>query len=210
MVLTVLAPVDITSGLMARWLFNQTGGTVAQDSSGNANNGAISNGYWWNSGPGSALWFNGSSNVSVNESASLEMTNQLTVAFWLDPNANTNLDPRVIDKLYDWDVKLNGTNNHPQLEASGQYAILNCSLPLNTWHHIAFTYSNGVVSGYVDGVLVPFLENTFSGSGTLAQWAYGLYLGTDGTNPLIGSLSDVRVYNRALGAADVAALFAAK
>jgi hypothetical protein len=206
----VTAAVDITSGLVANWLSNQTSGTVAQDSSGNGNSGAIANGYWWNSGPGAALWFNGSSNVSVNESATLELSNQLTVSFWLDPNANSNTDPRVIDKLYDWDVKLNGADRHPQLEASGQYAILNYSLPLNTWHHIAFTYSNGVVSGYVDGVSVPFLENTFSGTGTLAQWAYGLYLGTDGTNPLIGSLSDVRVYNRALGAADIAALFAAK
>jgi hypothetical protein len=90
------------------------------------------------------------------------------------------------------------------------YAILNYPLALQTWHNIVFTYSSGVVKGYVDGVAVPFLQNTFTGSGTLPQWAYGLYLATDGTNALIGSMSDVRLYNRALSPADVAALYLAK
>ena len=136
----------------------------------------------------------------------------MTVSFWLRPSANSNLDPRVITKLYDWDVKLNGSNRYPQFTAAaGQYAILNYSLPLITWHQVAFTFSNGTVKGYVDGAPVSFLENTFTGTETLAQWAYGLYLATDAsqTNPYIGSLNDVRIYNRAMSDADVAALYAA-
>jgi hypothetical protein len=146
----------------------------------------------------------------VSESASLEMTNQLSVSFWLRPSANANLDPRVISKLYDWDVKLNGTNRYPQLTVGEHYAILNYSLPLIAWHHVVFTFSAGVVKGYVDGVQVPFLTNTFTGTETIPQWMYGLYLGTDPSqsNSYIGSLSDVRVYNRALSGADIAALYA--
>jgi hypothetical protein len=140
------------------------------------------------------------------------MMNQLTVAFWLDPNANQNLDPCVIEKLYDWDVKLTGSNRFPQFTShGGGYAALNYSLPLNTWHHIVFTFNLGSVRGYVDGAPVAFLSNTFS-AGILPQWAAGLSIGTDSSksNYLIGSLDDVRVYNRALSAADVAALYAAK
>ncbi len=75
---------------------------------------------------------------------------------------------------------------------------------------MVFTFSTGVIKGYVDGTPVSFLENTFTGTETLAQWAYGLYLATDPsqTNSYIGSLNDVRVYNRALSDADVAALYA--
>jgi hypothetical protein len=205
---------DITTGLVARWKLNEMAGTVANDSSGLGNTGAIHNGYWWTSVHGPCLWLNGPGDyISVAEKASLEMTNALTVAFWLDPNANSNLDPRVVAKLYDWDVKLSGANRYPQFTAAaGQYAILNYSLPLNTWHHLTFTFANGVVKGYVDGVAAPFLQNTFNGTGTLAPWAYGLFLGTDAsqTNSLIGSLADIRLFNRALTAADVAALYASK
>ncbi len=203
---------DITTGMVADWKLNENGGNYAYDSSGNVNTATLYNPTWWTSDYGPTVWFSGSGSfASVSEAASLEQTNQLTVSFWLRPSANSNLDPRVIAKLYDWDVKLNGSNRYPQFTAAaGQYAILNYSLPLITWHHVVFTFSTGVVKGYVDGTPVSLLENTFTGTETLAQWAYGLYLATDSsqTNSYIGSLNDVRVYNRALSDADVAALYA--
>jgi hypothetical protein len=206
-------PSDITTGLAARWTMTEGSGSYANDSSGHGNAATLYNSpYWWTTTYGMALWFNGSAYGSVAENPSIEMTNQLTVSFWLDPNANANQDPRVIEKLYDWDVKLSGPNRFPQLTShGGGYATLNYSLPLNTWHHIVFTFNLGAVHGYVDGAPVAFLNNTFT-SGILPQWAAGLYLGTDSStsNYLIGSLDDVRVYNRALRAADVATLYAAK
>jgi hypothetical protein len=201
---------DITSGLVAQWKLNEGGGTTAYDASGHVNTATLYNPTWWSSDYGTTAWFSGSNSFgSAAETASLEQTNQLTVAFWVRPSTNSNMDPRVISKLYDWDVKLNGTNRNPQLTAAaGQYAVLNYALPLITWHHVVFTFSTGTVKGYVDGVQVPLLSNTFTGTETLAQWAYGLYLATDSsqTNAYIGSLNDVRVYNRALSATDVAAL----
>lgn len=208
---TVTQSADITTGLVAQWKLNENGGNLAYDASGNVNTATLYNPTWWTSDYGPTVWFSGSGSfASVNEAASLEQTNQLTVSFWLRPSANSNLDSRVIAKLYDWDVKLNGSNRYPQLTVGGQYAILNYSLPLITWHHVVFTFSTGVVKGYVDGTPISFLENTFTGTETLAQWAYGLYLATDPsqTNFYIGSLNDVRVYNRTLSDADVAALYA--
>ena len=204
---------DITTGLAARWTMTEGSGNYANDSSGHGNTATLYNSpYWWTTSYGMALWFNGSAYGSVAENSSLEMTNQLTVSFWLDPNANSNNDPRIIEKLYDWDVKLAGPNRFPQFTShGGGYATLNYSLPLNTWHHIVFTFNLGAVQGYVDGAPVAFLSNTFTG-GILPQWQAGLSIGTDSSksNYLIGSLDDVRVYNRALSAADVAALYAAK
>jgi Concanavalin A-like lectin/glucanases superfamily/Right handed beta helix region len=205
-------PADITSGLAAAWKLTEGSGSSAYDSSGNANTATLYNPTWWTSDYGTTVWFNGSNSyASIQESPSFEMTNQLTISLWLRPSVNSNTDPRVISKLYDWELKLNGSNRYPQFSAAGQYALLNYPLPLITWHHIVFTFSTGVVKGYVDGVQTPFLTNTFTGAETLAQWKYGLYLATDSsqTNSYIGSLDDVRVYNRALSAADVAALYAA-
>jgi hypothetical protein len=69
----------------------------------------------------------------------------------------------------------------------------------------------GVVKGYIDGAPLGFLASTFTGTGTLAQWIYGLFLVTDAskTNSFTGSLDDVRIYNRALSGTGVTALYAA-
>ena len=203
---------DITTGLAARWTFTDGSGSTASDSSGKGNNATLYNPTWWNSNYGMTAWFSGTNSYgSVKESASLDMTTQLTVSFWLRPSTNSNTDPRVISKLYDWEVKLNGSNRYPQFSAGTQYATLNYALPLITWHHVVFTFSTGVLKGYVDGVQVPFLANTFTGTETLAQYLYGLNLATDSsmTNSYIGSLDDVRLYNRALSPTDVAALYSA-
>jgi hypothetical protein len=205
-----IAPADITSGLAGWWKFTEDWGNNAYDSSGNGNTATLFSPTWWTSNYGVTNWFSGNwSYGSVAESSSLEMRNQLTVAFWTRPSVNAGRDARVISKLYDWEVKLNGTRRYPQFSAGGQYAILNYSLPLITWHHVVFTFSNGVVTGYVDGTPVPFSLNTFTTT-SLLQWAYGLYIAaydSNFSNPYIGSLDDLRIYNRALSAAEVSALY---
>jgi hypothetical protein len=191
---------------------NQTSGSTVTDSSGNGNTGALINGAWASGAYGAMLSLGGNgSYVAVNESPSFEMSNNLTVSFWVYANSSSNSDPRVISKNYDWDVKLNG-DSHPQFDLdTGQYAELNYSLPKQAWHHIAFTFSVGAVTGYVDGAAVSFSANTFASGNTLGTYQYGLNIGTDpsATDTLDGDLMDVRVYNRALTGAEIAALYAA-
>jgi hypothetical protein len=88
---------------------------------------------------------------------------------------------------------------------------MNYTMPLNTWVHVVFTYSNGVVTGYINGSSVTFSTNTFLSGGSISLQAYGLNIGTDPstTNSIKGYLNDVRLYNRALASGDVAALYAA-
>jgi hypothetical protein len=199
---------DIKTGLVAQWKFTEGSGNYAYDSSGYGNTATLTNPTWWTSNYGVTAWFNGSSSQGVvKESSSLQLTTAATVAFWVRPSVSSATDPRIIAKLYDWDVKLN--NRYPQFSAAGKYAMANVSLNPLEWHHVAFTFSKGVVTAYIDGVNVGMGANTFTGGETIAQYQYGLYLATDGSNPFTGSLDDVRVYNRALTAADVGALFKA-
>jgi hypothetical protein len=136
------------------------------------------------------------------------MTQQLTVSFWLYANSNSNVDPRVISKAYSWDVKLNGSNRNPQFSAGGNYAMMNYSLPLNTWQQVTFTFSQGVVNGYVNGLPVSLAANTFT-SQSLPSYPYGLFIGTDAglAASFAGLADDVRLYNRALSAAEVSAVY---
>jgi len=129
---------------------------------------------------------------------------------WLRPSSNGNVDPRVISKLYGWDVKLNGGSRAPQFSAGGMYGMLNYSLALNQWQHVVFTFSSGVLKGYVNGRPMAFTSNNFSVGATLPLQMYGLYLGTDPSKTAFykGYMDDVRIYNRALSDADVAGLYA--
>jgi len=128
---------------------------------------------------------------------------------WLRPNSNGNVDPRTVSKLYSWDVKLNGNSRAPQFTAGGMYGMLNYSLALNQWQHVAFTFSAGTLKGYVNGKAVGFNANTFTAGSTLPLQMYGLYLGTDPsrTASYKGYMDDVRIYNRVLSDSDVAALY---
>ena len=67
------------------WLFDEDKGDVANDSSGNGNNGELQNAPKWDDGKfGSALFFDGGSNyVKCVNSPSLDITEELTVVAWV-------------------------------------------------------------------------------------------------------------------------------
>src|ERR1700722_9160448 len=69
-----------SNGLVGYWAFDDASGTTAVDSSGNSNNGTVSNASW---GPGKindGLVFNGSNSlVSLPASNSLNLTNKFSV-----------------------------------------------------------------------------------------------------------------------------------
>ena len=71
------------------WSFDEGSGVAAQDSSGNGNHGAIKGAVSWTEGKsGSALSFNGGSDrVLVPDAASLDITDQITIAAWIKPKA---------------------------------------------------------------------------------------------------------------------------
>lgn len=209
--LSISAVTNLASGLMARWNFNELRGLVTTDTSGNGNSGTLHNVSWAASVCAACVLLNGSTSyVSVSENTTLEAASPMTVSMWLRPNSNGNVDPRIISKLYSWDVKLNGGSRAPQFSAGGMYGMLNYSLGLNQWQHVVFTFSSGVLKGYVNGKPMAFTANTFTAGSTLPLQMYGLYLGTDPSKTAFykGYMDDVRIYNRVLSDSDVATLYA--
>ena len=89
-----------STGLVAAYSFNEGSGSTVYDSSGNGNNGTISNATWSTAGKyGDALSFNGSNAlVSVNDSTSLHLTTGMTLEAWVDPSTVSNAWRDVIYK----------------------------------------------------------------------------------------------------------------
>ena len=86
-------------------------------------------------------------------------------------------------------------------------AVLPASLPTNVWLHYAATYDHNAVTLYLNGV--PLKTNVI-GAAMVAHSTSSFRIGMDdnGNGPFSGSIDDVRVYSRALSAAEIAHLCA--
>ena len=84
--------------------------------------------------------------------------------------------------------------------------VTGSSLPENTWAHIAFTFKNGVLKYYYNGIYSGISDR--SSTGQYIKTNYGTIIGSYGTsNYWIGNLSDVRVYTTQLLDTDIKLLY---
>ena len=168
--------------------------------------------------------FNGGQIVAFNDNNSLNNLTQLTVSAWVKPTAfNGSFGMQSIaaksfggPRPIAWQMILNngvpglrcnavgagGTPLDPELSAGR-------SLTTGVWQHVAVTSGGAAVKFYINGAEVKSIAQTVTFGGS---WGL-LYLGTGdggGNYGLNGGLYDLRVYNRALSAADLAPLAAAK
>jgi Concanavalin A-like lectin/glucanases superfamily/Purple acid Phosphatase, N-terminal domain/Protein of unknown function (DUF1565) len=208
--LTIAAPVQAAAAASS-WAFNEGAGTTTADASGNGNTGTLMGHPAWTAGTfGSALSFSGAGDyVNVNEGPSLELSTAMTVSFWIKASDVPGVDQRIVSKNYDWDVKLNGSGHIPQFSSGSMFAALNYSLPMGSWEHVTFTFMSGAVAGYINGAQTGLSSNKFTSGYSLPSSRYGLYIGTDAGKGAFakGLIDDVRIYNRALTAAEVSALY---
>lgn len=86
---------------------------------------------------------------------------------------------------------------------AGNQATYNLSsMNVGLWHHVVMTWNTSTFVGYLDGVQVASGSQSGSQSGTITL---GRVDSVSGRFP--GYMDDVRVYNRALSAAEVAQLY---
>ncbi len=198
---------------VATYGFDEGSGTSAADSSGSGNHGTLTGGATWSPQGryGGAISFDGvDDRVVVPDSASLDLTTGATLEAWVQPNALGTKWRTVLFKtqsanhvysLYAHD------SVRPRAEAHIGGGVRNApgtaALPLNEWTHLASTYDGSTLRLYVNGVLAgstPFAGSITTSNGEL--WIGG--------NPIwaewfSGLIDEVRIYDRALSAADIGA-----
>ncbi len=206
-------PPPTPAGLVAAYGFEEASGAVLNDLSGNGNNGAITGATWTPAGRfGSALTFNGTSNsVTVADAPSLDLTTGMTLEAWVYPTVLTGYRTVLMKEipgelaycLYAHDnaprpAAYINTGGGPDPTTAGLAA-----LPVNAWTHLAATFDGAVLRLFVNGAEV----SSRAAAGTLTQSANPLRIGGNSVwgEYFQGRIDEIRVYNRALGAAEILA-----
>lgn len=193
-------------GLVAAYPFAEGSGTTTADRSGFNNTATLAGATWTPQGRfGSALLFNGSTALAtVPDSPSLRLTSAMTLEAWVYPTVVTAGWTDIIMKWND-DYYLVATSQPSGVSALGSsftsplYGV--SSLPVNSWSHLAATYDGVTMRLYVGGVQV----NSRAQTGTMPTSGGPLSFGGDALfgQHFSGRIDEVRVYNRALSAAEI-------
>ncbi|HEX5474931.1 MAG TPA: LamG-like jellyroll fold domain-containing protein [Vicinamibacterales bacterium] len=197
------------SGLVAAFGFNEGAGTTVSDGSGFGNTGTIRGAAWSASGhTGAALSFDGATSwVTVADAPALRLTTGMTIEAWVRPTLGTGwrcvLQKESADglaySLYSAnDASRPGGWVHNDNDV---FVLGTAAVALNTWTHLAVTYDGSALRFYTNGVLV----RTATGIASIASTTGALRIGGDSAwgEYFQGLLDDVRVYNRALSAAEI-------
>ncbi|MFC4598640.1 LamG-like jellyroll fold domain-containing protein [Cohnella hongkongensis] len=205
--------------LVAHYLFDETGGTAAADASGNGRTATLSGDASWAAGhAANAVTFNGTNGYGSLPSGIVSGLNDFTIATWVKVNDTSNwtrifdfgtgtttnmfLTPRPGGAGLRFAITTGGSGAEQRISTTAAF-------PTGVWKHVAVTLNGTTGTLYVDGVSVATNANMTLKPSSLGSTNQN-YLGRSqyaGDAYLNGSLDDFRIYNRALGAAEIAELF---
>jgi Ca2+-binding RTX toxin-like protein len=198
-------------GPVAAYSFDEGTGTAAGDQTGN-HNGTLAGAEWVRGRYGSALYFDGITDlVTIPDSNELDLTDEFTLEAWVRPD-EANEWSAVITKdrgkeAVSYQMHAEGEKSAPvgYVENSGgQYGVTAGSspIPIPVWTHLTMTYDGAKLRYYVNGVL----KGT-SSSGDPGVSGDPLFIGGDISwgeeDSFKGRIDEVRIYDRALDAAEI-------
>jgi hypothetical protein len=200
--------------LVGSWLFDEGGGDVAEDSSGNGNHGQINNADWVDGQFGGALEFSGgSSNVEIPHADELSVQ-EFTLMAWINVPDFTGGWQTLVTQHTDGPTRNYGLfiNDgsgliHYSFTAANAWNSFNASTSVVTgdWRHVAATYDMENFICYVDGEndgqtarnLEPDTADTLI---TIGSWIGGGWIQ--------GAIDEVALFNHALTQEEIQAFVA--
>ena len=211
---------DLVLGPIAHWKFDEGTGLTAIDSEGGHDGTLTSSGPSWTTGIiDGALDFDGvDDRVQVPDDPALGITDEITLYAWIRPNSTGTqyfIRKAQYDSVDDYELSLSTTGKVffrlNQDTSVNTYRIDSTTpYPTNgsTWMQVVATFDGAVQRLYINGVEEAFANAPVSIATNDLQLSIGGQV-TDPKRVINGALDDVRLYDRALSATEVADLYAA-
>ena len=228
-IISSVAHIDVngsmTQGLVGWWKFDETDGNHSYDSSGNQNDGNLTNGPTWVEGKiGGALSFDGIDDYMITPNfEGIGGTNPRSITAWIKTtDLNAPICSYGLDQTGEkWIFRVQsdiGTNGSLRTEASGGWKVGSTPVINGQWTFVCSILDAGSdnisdVLHYVNGNLEEFSSvqpvslNT-SLSGQLRVGRTVPPMEGNWANYFAGLIDDLRIYDRALSVDEVKALYA--
>ena len=206
------------TGLVGHWKLDETLGTNAADSSGSGNNGTLISmdpaTDWVTGQVDGALDFDGSNDyVNCGNDSSLRITGTaITVAAWVKWDSADAWSGIAVKSSSGWWTDGYGLYGHNDgyayfyVTGYDQGSAYKAFSADGQWHHLAGTYDGSYVRLWVDGV--EGTPDSYSANISNANYALNIGRGYGDSYNFNGSIDDVRIYTRALGADEISQLVA--
>ncbi len=202
-----------STGLVGAYGFEETSGTAVTDSSGKGNGGTISGGATRTASGrfGRAISYDGIDDViNIADSASLDLTNGMTLSAWVRPTALGTVWRTVMLKEQPGNLVYALYANNDAGRPSGHaFTTADRSvqgsggLAANAWTHLAVTYNGTNLTLFVNGTQTT--SQAIGGSMITSTGALRIGNNTIWNEPFSGIIDEVRVYRRAESAAEIQA-----
>lgn len=203
-------PEWMRKGLVLHLPMQENAGSNTYDSSRYGNDGALTGGKWVENG----IEFNGSSDyIDCGNDASLNITEEITISVLVKTKGSSSrVTPGVISKRTDgfgliWMNQAEDTV-YARIYQSDGTPINTDYFPIsqNVFHNIVLKADNS------DNKVRIYLDSVEQGTakpydGTIKTGTSDLLVGKQSVDYFNGSISDVRIYNRALSAAEIEAMY---
>jgi len=209
------APADCPEPIIAGYAFDSCASAVAIDEEG-LNDGTINGATRAAGYLGAGMSFDGvNDNVNLGSSSVFELSDEFTIAMWINSSQtdrfNTILAKNRQGGSFSYQVLLDNGRSVMTMGGTSNAGpfVTTTNIADGTWHHIAWTFKNGNLRGFVDGVQ----EASVLIQGTLnANSGSELWLGNrnDKTGRAFGgTLDEFYMYPNALSPTDIAVIASA-
>jgi hypothetical protein len=209
----------LNDGLLAWYRFDDGSGTNAKDSSGQGHSGTLVNSPSWIIGPRlKALQFDGSTNyVSTNYTfSSLLASTTKSISAWVKPGVGSSGCVIQIIKEY-------GSNGFGISTSSSKFVVIyrrsgdnygalssNSLWTSNNWYFVTIVQNGTFIGIYINGIL----DNSSNDGVSSTSSSVNALIGAFNLNPpiqsyFLGSIDDVRIYNRSLSSSEISDLYKA-
>jgi hypothetical protein len=225
--MSMTAHADLTDGLVAYYPFDGN----ANDSSGNGNNAIAYNNYGYVDGVFSnAIHLVGSGHTGLNGGhvtlpfIALNEYPAFTLSIWVNYEGSTSgagdsfiefgarTDPsgggKIVTIMWEW-------NNTIVFGLGDRYDDAGVSIPfpsdfIGNWYHLVLRADNGTLTAFVNGQLVgtDYYQQLGPMSPVAGLGCHWFNSGGTSSNRFIGSIDEVRIYNRALSDSEIEKLAA--
>lgn len=201
-------------GLVGQWSFNEGQGATAHDGSGNGNDGTVHDAQWVRNKTGYCLEFDGQTSwVDCGAGPSLDLRKAATLEAWVFPTGQPRGEPGIFGKQFESYLVTYYTDANAYFYVGSGANNAHAPLAVGAWSLITATFDGKTQSVYLNGKLLATHASTFDQVPQGGRFTIGMVVGrAEASDPAYrntarfeGLVDEVRVFDRALSAEEIAA-----